>query len=239
MIAEPRGGAAGPGGCDAAEVVGERVRFWAVLAEDQRPRADRVGRDAGPLPVALRRDGTGGVRRRAARQRLRTHPGGNGVLGTAGAAAGRRRPAARRRRGAGVRHPGRPGAAASAAPGPAAWDSTSHAAPPSRRAGHSRPAARARVARSSCWNWVPPRAHSAPNATRARAGAGQIRVFGLRNVRQRIGESRNTRSGTCRPSPSASPKPGTGAKLGAKRASGAQSVDPSRPDPASINTSRR
>jgi signal transduction histidine kinase len=42
--------------CDAAEVVAERVRFWAVLAEDQdRPLA--VPNPAGPpLPVAVSRD---------------------------------------------------------------------------------------------------------------------------------------------------------------------------------------
>lgn len=45
----------GPGGCDAAEVVGERVRFWAVLAEDQH-RALTAPDVTGPLPVPLRRE---------------------------------------------------------------------------------------------------------------------------------------------------------------------------------------
>jgi signal transduction histidine kinase len=43
------------GRCDAAEVAGERVRFWAVLAEDQdRPLSVRS--PTGPLPVAVGRD---------------------------------------------------------------------------------------------------------------------------------------------------------------------------------------
>ena len=43
------------GGCDAAEVVAERVRFWAVLAEDQG-RTLTPPDPPGPLPVALSRD---------------------------------------------------------------------------------------------------------------------------------------------------------------------------------------
>jgi signal transduction histidine kinase len=39
-------------GCDAAAVVGERVRFWSVLAEEER-RAVDVDLAAGPLPVRL------------------------------------------------------------------------------------------------------------------------------------------------------------------------------------------
>jgi signal transduction histidine kinase len=41
--------------CDAAEVVGERVRFWSVLAEDQ-DRTLTVPEPDGPLPVAVSRD---------------------------------------------------------------------------------------------------------------------------------------------------------------------------------------
>jgi signal transduction histidine kinase len=42
-------------GCDAAEVVADRVRFWTVLAEDQdRPLS--VPDPAGPLPVAVSRE---------------------------------------------------------------------------------------------------------------------------------------------------------------------------------------
>ncbi|GLY91771.1 HAMP domain-containing sensor histidine kinase [Actinoallomurus iriomotensis] len=43
------------GRCDAAEVVGERVRFWAVLAEDQN-RTLTFPDANGPLPVAVSRD---------------------------------------------------------------------------------------------------------------------------------------------------------------------------------------
>jgi signal transduction histidine kinase len=39
-------------GCDATAVVGERVRFWSVLAEEEQ-RAVGVQLDAGPLPVRL------------------------------------------------------------------------------------------------------------------------------------------------------------------------------------------
>ena len=42
----------GAGRCDAAEVVAERVRFWAVLAEDQ-DRSLTVPAADGPLPVAV------------------------------------------------------------------------------------------------------------------------------------------------------------------------------------------
>jgi signal transduction histidine kinase len=45
----------GPDECDAAEVVGERVRFWAVLADDQDRRLI-VPAAPGPLPVALSRE---------------------------------------------------------------------------------------------------------------------------------------------------------------------------------------
>lgn len=91
--ARQRGTGAGPG-CDAAEVVRERVDFWAALAED----TDRaLGRDLapGPLPVAVGRadlaavvdallgnvfahtpDGTAF----AVRLRPRTAPGGGAVL---------------------------------------------------------------------------------------------------------------------------------------------------------------
>jgi signal transduction histidine kinase len=41
-----------PGRCDAAEVVTDRIRFWAVLAEDQ-DRALSAPDTAGPLPVAV------------------------------------------------------------------------------------------------------------------------------------------------------------------------------------------
>jgi signal transduction histidine kinase len=46
---------AGAPECDAAEVVGDRVRFWAVLAEDQDRRLTAPAAP-GPLPVALSRD---------------------------------------------------------------------------------------------------------------------------------------------------------------------------------------
>jgi signal transduction histidine kinase len=42
-------------GCDAAEVVADRVRFWTVLAEDQ-DRPLTVPDPAGPLPVAVSRE---------------------------------------------------------------------------------------------------------------------------------------------------------------------------------------
>jgi signal transduction histidine kinase len=45
----------GSAGCDAAEVVGDRVRFWAILAEDQDRRLTAPVA-AGPLPVALGRE---------------------------------------------------------------------------------------------------------------------------------------------------------------------------------------
>ncbi|MCW2863786.1 MAG: integral rane sensor signal transduction histidine kinase [Actinoallomurus sp.] len=45
----------GSGRCDAAEVVTERIRFWAVLAEDQ-DRALSAPDTAGPLPVAVHRE---------------------------------------------------------------------------------------------------------------------------------------------------------------------------------------
>jgi signal transduction histidine kinase len=45
----------GSGRCDAAEVVTDRTRFWAVLAEDQ-DRAMSVPDTAGPLPVAVGRE---------------------------------------------------------------------------------------------------------------------------------------------------------------------------------------
>ncbi len=43
------------GGCDATEVAGERVRFWAALAEDQH-RTLTLPDPPGPLKVALSRD---------------------------------------------------------------------------------------------------------------------------------------------------------------------------------------
>ncbi|MGH3374157.1 MAG: sensor histidine kinase, partial [Actinoallomurus sp.] len=44
----------GPAGrCDAAEVVGDRVRFWTVLAEDQDRPLTVPGPDGPPLPVAV------------------------------------------------------------------------------------------------------------------------------------------------------------------------------------------
>jgi signal transduction histidine kinase len=43
------------GRCDAAEVVAERVRFWAVLAEDQDRRMTAPD-PAAPLPVPVSRD---------------------------------------------------------------------------------------------------------------------------------------------------------------------------------------
>jgi signal transduction histidine kinase len=45
----------GSGRCDAAEVVTDRTRFWAVLAEDQ-DRAMSVPEKTGPLPVAVGRE---------------------------------------------------------------------------------------------------------------------------------------------------------------------------------------
>ncbi|HEX5118491.1 MAG TPA: HAMP domain-containing sensor histidine kinase [Pseudonocardiaceae bacterium] len=54
LIEQARDRDAGPGACDAAEVVAERARFWSVLAQDQDRHAtlDAV---AGPLPVAVDR----------------------------------------------------------------------------------------------------------------------------------------------------------------------------------------
>jgi len=54
LIEETRRRGSGPGVCDAAEVVAERIAFWAVLAEEQlRPTAVSVA--AGPLLVAVSR----------------------------------------------------------------------------------------------------------------------------------------------------------------------------------------
>ncbi|GLZ06636.1 two-component sensor histidine kinase [Actinomadura sp. NBRC 104412] len=47
--------ATAPDGCDAGEVVAERVRFWTVLADDQDRRLTALVSPA-PLPVALNRD---------------------------------------------------------------------------------------------------------------------------------------------------------------------------------------
>jgi signal transduction histidine kinase len=52
LIEEARNRDAGPGACDAAEVVAERTAFWSVLAQDQdRPMI--VETVPGPLPVAV------------------------------------------------------------------------------------------------------------------------------------------------------------------------------------------
>ncbi len=55
VIADARRPADDDDGCDATSVVGERVRFWAVLAEDQG-RVLTFPDPASPLPVALGRD---------------------------------------------------------------------------------------------------------------------------------------------------------------------------------------
>lgn len=52
VITEARHRSAGRESCDAAAVVRERVRFWSVLAEDQR-REVTVTLPDGPLPVAV------------------------------------------------------------------------------------------------------------------------------------------------------------------------------------------
>lgn len=52
VITEARRRSAGRDSCDAAEVVGERVRFWSVLAEDQG-REVSISLPDGPLPVAV------------------------------------------------------------------------------------------------------------------------------------------------------------------------------------------
>jgi signal transduction histidine kinase len=54
LIEDARGRGAGPGACDAAELVAERTSFWSVLAQDQdRPMS--VDTVHGPLPVAVSR----------------------------------------------------------------------------------------------------------------------------------------------------------------------------------------
>lgn len=55
IIAETRRPVRSGGGCDAAEVVAERVRFWAVLAEDQERRMTAPD-PSSALPVPLPRD---------------------------------------------------------------------------------------------------------------------------------------------------------------------------------------
>ncbi|MFG6190825.1 ATP-binding protein [Nonomuraea sp. JJY05] len=52
VIKEARRRSAGRASCDAAAVVGERVRFWSVLAEDQC-REVSISLPDGPLPVAV------------------------------------------------------------------------------------------------------------------------------------------------------------------------------------------
>ncbi|MFI6498451.1 HAMP domain-containing protein [Nonomuraea typhae] len=52
LISEARVRSAPEDGCDATAVVGDRVRFWAVLAEDQE-RAFEVELPGGPLEVAV------------------------------------------------------------------------------------------------------------------------------------------------------------------------------------------
>jgi signal transduction histidine kinase len=52
LIDQARHRDAGPGACDAAEVVAERARFWSVLAQDQ-DRCATVDTVTGPLPVAV------------------------------------------------------------------------------------------------------------------------------------------------------------------------------------------
>ncbi|QFY07162.1 HAMP domain-containing protein [Nonomuraea phyllanthi] len=52
VITEARRRSAGRDSCDAAAVVGERVRFWSVLAEDQG-REVSVSLPGAPLPVAV------------------------------------------------------------------------------------------------------------------------------------------------------------------------------------------
>jgi signal transduction histidine kinase len=52
VIADARRPARASGTCDAAEVVADRVRFWAVLAEDQDRRLTAPD-PAGPVPVAV------------------------------------------------------------------------------------------------------------------------------------------------------------------------------------------
>jgi signal transduction histidine kinase len=54
LIEETRRRRSGPGVCDAAEVVAERIAFWAVLAEEQL-RATTFSVATGPLPVGVSR----------------------------------------------------------------------------------------------------------------------------------------------------------------------------------------
>ena len=54
LIEETRRRASGPGACDAAAVVAERVAFWAVLADEQG-RPTRVSLADGPLIVGVSR----------------------------------------------------------------------------------------------------------------------------------------------------------------------------------------
>jgi signal transduction histidine kinase len=52
LIEDARRRGDGPGSCDAAAVVAERVAFWSVLAEDQQ-RSIRVDAAPGPLPIGV------------------------------------------------------------------------------------------------------------------------------------------------------------------------------------------
>ena len=70
----------GAGRCDAAEVVADRVRFWAVLAEDQ-DRPLTVPAAGGPPPGRRPPRGSRDLRRRPAGERLRAHARGHRIRG--------------------------------------------------------------------------------------------------------------------------------------------------------------
>ena len=72
--ARAAGGTGDAAGCDAAAVVGERLAFWSVLAEEQRPPGTR-GAAGRPAAGRGRRGRPGRGAGRAARQRVRAHPG--------------------------------------------------------------------------------------------------------------------------------------------------------------------
>lgn len=86
--AKPQTTVAGPGaGCDAAEVVRERMAFWSALAEDEEEGEGGRRRPAGTHTRGPRRPGR--RPRRPPRQRLPAHPGRHRLRG--------RRPQRRRR----------------------------------------------------------------------------------------------------------------------------------------------
>ena len=66
---------------DLAEVVEDRAAFWGALADDDGRTWECRIEPRGPHPVRLPERGRGGRRRRAARQRVRPHPGGHALCG--------------------------------------------------------------------------------------------------------------------------------------------------------------